>query len=199
MSGPVDPGELRLGGAERDAAVAALGEHLVAGRLELEEYERRVSAATAARTFVDLRPLFADLPQPHPLPSGVGAGPGRLPAELRERLRNEGLLVLDEDLAGWMIYRRYRAPGQRIIHRRIGVRGTVAVSHRRLLIWAAGAKRVDMPFVHPLWRAVEVSERRGWLRVTWDVGAFDRNRSGRIMLRLQTGQARTVAGMLANK
>jgi hypothetical protein len=39
MSGPVDPGELRVGTTERDAAIAAIGEHLVAGRLELDEYD----------------------------------------------------------------------------------------------------------------------------------------------------------------
>jgi hypothetical protein len=200
MSGPVDSGELRIGATERDAAIAAIGEHLVAGRLELDEYERRVGAATQARTYADLRPLFADLPQPHPLLPLVRAdtGPGHLPAELREQLTAEGLLVLAEDLAGSMIYRRYRAPGQRIYRRKVGIRGTVAVSHRRLLIWAAGAKRVDMPFVHPLWHAVEVSaDSRDRLRVAIDVGAFDHDRSGSIVLRLQTGEASTVAGMLA--
>lgn len=131
----------------------------------------------------------------HPLVI-AGAGPGHLPAELREQLTAEGLLA--EDLAGSMIYRRYRAPGQRIYRRKTGIRGTVAVSHRRLLIWAAGAMRVDMPFVHPLWHAIEVSaDGRDRLRVTIDVGAFDHDRSGWIVLRLQTGEAATVAGMLA--
>jgi hypothetical protein len=200
MSGPVDYGELRVGARERDAAIAAIGEHLVAGRLELNEYERRVGAATQARTYADLRPLFADLPEPRPLPPLVtaGVGPGHLPAELRDQLTAEGLLVLAEDLAGSMTYRRYRAPRQRIRRRKIGIRGTVAVSHRRLLIWAAGAKRVDMPFVDPLWHAVKVSaDSRDRLRVTVDVGAFDHDSSGWIVLRLQTSEATTVARMLA--
>ena len=97
-----------------------------------------------------------------------------------------------------MTYRRYRAPGQRIRRREIGIRGALAVSHRRLLIWAAGAKRVDMPFVHPLWHAVEVSaDTTDLLRVTTDVGAFDHNRSGRIVFRLQTSEATNVAEMFA--
>jgi hypothetical protein len=200
MSDPAGSDGLRIGATERDAAMAAIGEHLAAGRLELDEYERRVSAATQARTYADLRPLFEDLPRPHPLPpqATVGAGPGYLPAELKEQLTAEGLRIFAEDLAGSMTYRRYRAPGQRIRRREIGIRGALAVSHRRLLIWAAGAKRVDMPFVHPLWHAVEVSaDTTDLLRVTTDVGAFDHNRSGRIVFRLQTSEATNVAEMFA--
>jgi hypothetical protein len=200
MSGPVDPGGLRIGATERDAAIAAIGEHLGAGRLDLYEYERRVGAAAQARTYADLRPLFADLPPPHPLSSlaVAGAGPGHLPADLTDQLTAEGLLVLAADIAGSMTYRRYRAPGQRIYRRKIGIRGTVAVSPRRLLIWAAGATRVDMPFVHPLWHAIEVSaDRSDLLRVTVHVGAFDHHRSGRIVLRLRTGEATAVAALLA--
>jgi len=199
MSSPVDPDSLRISAAERDAAVAAIGEHLTAGRLELDEYERRVNAATQARTYADLRPLFVDLPQPHPPPPLTAhTGPGHLPAEVRDQLTAEGLRVLTEDLAGSMIYRRYRAPGQRIYRRTIGIRGAIAVSQRRLLVWAAGAKRVDVPFVHPLWHAVEVSvDHRDRLRISIDVGAFNPDRSGRIAWRLQTREAPTIAGMLA--
>jgi hypothetical protein len=195
VANPADPDGLRVGTTEREAAVAALGEHLAEGRLELEEYERRAGAAIEARTYADLRRLFVDLPSPS-LPAEVG--PGRLPAELREQLTGEGLLVLAEDLTGTMAYRRYRAPGQKIYRRTVRVRGTVAVSRRRLVVWAAGAKRVDLPFVHPLWQAVDVAVERGsWLRITIDAGAFNRDRAGRIVLRLRTTEATAVAGMLA--
>ncbi|WP_189061604.1 DUF1707 domain-containing protein [Longimycelium tulufanense] len=60
------PGEVRIGTREREDAIKVLGEHLAAGRLEMDEYEERVGRATAARTLTDLRPLFADLPPPHP-------------------------------------------------------------------------------------------------------------------------------------
>ncbi|PSL05404.1 uncharacterized protein DUF1707 [Haloactinopolyspora alba] len=53
---------LRIGDAERDAAVSALGEHYAAGRLTKDEYDERASAVTAARFDADLDPLFTDLP-----------------------------------------------------------------------------------------------------------------------------------------
>lgn len=54
--------DLRIGDAERDAAVASLGEHFAAGRLTSEEYEERSTEALNARSGADLRRLFTDLP-----------------------------------------------------------------------------------------------------------------------------------------
>jgi uncharacterized protein DUF1707 len=75
MTGPY---ELRIGDAEREAAVSALGEHYIAGRLTKQEYDERADRALAARTQMELFPLFADLPRPQSAarPSVVVA-PGR--------------------------------------------------------------------------------------------------------------------------
>lgn len=62
-------GQLRIGDAEREAAVAALGEHYAAGRLTLEEHDDRTTRAYAARVEADLWPLFRDLPRAVPRPS----------------------------------------------------------------------------------------------------------------------------------
>jgi hypothetical protein len=63
---PISPDLLRVGDAERHQAVAALGEHYAAGRLDQAEFDTRVQAAYGSRTRVDLRGLFADLPEPAP-------------------------------------------------------------------------------------------------------------------------------------
>jgi hypothetical protein len=54
----------RSSDAERDQAVASLREHLLAGRLTLEEFSERVGAAYEARTAEELERLEADLPAP---------------------------------------------------------------------------------------------------------------------------------------
>lgn len=59
-------GELRIGDQEREAAVAALGEHFAAGRIDKDEYDERSAVAWTARTKRELTPLFADLPEPSP-------------------------------------------------------------------------------------------------------------------------------------
>jgi hypothetical protein len=66
MSTPYSSAPLRIGTTEREAAGRALDAHLQAGRLDAEEYGERYARAMSARTREDLRPLFADLPAPHP-------------------------------------------------------------------------------------------------------------------------------------
>ena len=64
--------EVRIGDAEREAAVAALGEHYAVGRLTKDEYDERAAVAWSARTVSAIRPLFVDLPDPHQsAPPGV--------------------------------------------------------------------------------------------------------------------------------
>ncbi len=52
----------RASDADRDRAAAALGEHLAAGRLTIEEFDERLDQAYAAKTLDELRSLMTDLP-----------------------------------------------------------------------------------------------------------------------------------------
>lgn len=67
---------LRIGDAEREAAIAALGEHYANGRITKDEYDERAGRAWTARFGADVDGLFSDLPQPRgglaarPAPSG---------------------------------------------------------------------------------------------------------------------------------
>lgn len=53
---------VRLGDAERQRLVDALRQHLVDGRLDLEEYERRLAVVYAATHQEQADEAFADLP-----------------------------------------------------------------------------------------------------------------------------------------
>ncbi len=80
--------ELRIGDQEREAAVAALGEHYVTGRLTKDEYDERSAVAWQARTNSDLAPLFVDLPSLQ-VPQRVQSRPPA-PTVARERARRSG-------------------------------------------------------------------------------------------------------------
>jgi hypothetical protein len=56
----------RIGDAERERAVTALGEHYAAGRIDRSELEARLDAAYRATTIDQLVALFTDLPDPAP-------------------------------------------------------------------------------------------------------------------------------------
>lgn len=58
----------RIGDVERERAVARLGEHVGAGRLDLGEFDERSARAYGARTRADLDAVFADLPAAAPAP-----------------------------------------------------------------------------------------------------------------------------------
>jgi len=66
--------DLRIGDAERDAAMAQLREHFVAGRLTFDELTERIDLALTAKTQGHIDRLMADLPRPvriqpaHPVP-----------------------------------------------------------------------------------------------------------------------------------
>lgn len=82
------PEHIRAGTADREEVVRRLNDAFGEGRLELGELEERVTAAYAARTMGDLRPLTADLPQPaaparREGPSFPGPRPERRPARRR--------------------------------------------------------------------------------------------------------------------
>jgi hypothetical protein len=82
--------QLRISDQTRESALSALGEHMSAGRLDIEEYGDRSARITAAKTRGELGDIFADLPAPHPkydepwqtvsAPAAPAPPPARAPA-----------------------------------------------------------------------------------------------------------------------
>jgi Domain of unknown function (DUF1707) len=70
--------DLRIGDAERDAAMSQLREHFVAGRLTFDELSERIDLALAAKTQGHIDHLMADLPRP---PKPARAEPAQPVAE----------------------------------------------------------------------------------------------------------------------
>jgi DUF1707 SHOCT-like domain len=68
---------IRVSDADRDRVTARLREHFAEGRLTQDELDERISAALNAKTFGDLRPVMADLPEPAPAPGGPARNPQR--------------------------------------------------------------------------------------------------------------------------
>jgi len=68
---------IRASDADRDRVTARLQEHYAAGRITRDELDERVAAVLHAKTFGELRPALADLPEPVPAPA---AAPPAAPA-----------------------------------------------------------------------------------------------------------------------
>jgi len=75
QGGNGDPG-LRASDADRERIVEQLRQHTADGRLTMEEFDQRMSAAYAAKTYGDLAQLTRDLPVDLGA-RGAGAGTGQ--------------------------------------------------------------------------------------------------------------------------
>jgi len=73
---------IRASDADRDVVVATLREAYTAGRLDIEEFDERMSAAYASKTWGDLRRLTTDLPTQPLLGTDVPGRHQALPAPL---------------------------------------------------------------------------------------------------------------------
>lgn len=165
----MDDASLRVSDADREQAVIVLREHLLAGRLTLEEFSERVEAALQARSGGELARTREELPEIFPAAAGSGRKPARFTSALlghvtrRGRLRLRGRTVaasafgdLDFDLRDATTDRRqiemtvlvafgnvdvYVPEGMNV-----DVGGLTLFGHRR--DWGADAGLPDAPVVH---------------------------------------------------
>ncbi len=83
---------IRASDRERESVVDVLRDAYTDGRLTLDEFTERMSAAYAAKTWTELRELTGDLPVQPLLGVGLAQGRPRQPAQLvpAERTRQPG-------------------------------------------------------------------------------------------------------------
>lgn len=126
-SSDLDPRQIRVGDAERTAALDALGEHMASGRIDLDEYGTRSAQVTQARTVADLQALFRDLPAPHPNLPGSAALPAVAPPAYAAPAPPAGSTAVarQDD----------RSPAQRIAAVATGLSGIIAL----VLVIATGS------------------------------------------------------------
>jgi uncharacterized membrane protein len=85
---------IRISDADRERVTARLRENYAEGRLTADELDERISAALNAKTFGDLRPIMADLPEPGPVGPQSGPVPPPLPPPAYAYRRGPRLLPL---------------------------------------------------------------------------------------------------------
>lgn len=94
---PIQPGKRTPGRAsfalasdyERDAVLSRLKEAFAEGRLDDDEFDRRIRVALTARTNGDLEPLLADVPGAS-RPAAPNARPGQFAVALKGPVRRAG-------------------------------------------------------------------------------------------------------------
>lgn len=74
---------IRIGDADRERVTTRLRENYAEGRLSQEELDERITATLNAKTFGDLRPIMADLPEPESVGPQPGQ-PGQVPPSFQQ-------------------------------------------------------------------------------------------------------------------
>ena len=102
--------------------------------------------------------------------------------------------MLEEELPGSVTYRNYRTPGRYSKLRKHGVMGSIALTDRRLLVWANHVKHVNVPHHDPLRAGIKVRvDQPDRICVSYDAGTGDPGMSGQVEVRLRTTRASTIA------
>jgi hypothetical protein len=96
----MDELSLRSSDAEREEALNALREHLLSGRLTLEEFTERVGAAYGARTGGELARISEDLPDAVPAATGAPRRPSRFTPAVFAHVIRRGRLRLPRRSVG---------------------------------------------------------------------------------------------------
>ena len=127
-------------------------------------------------------------------------GNGVLKPKLKRELEAEGLVLIEEGLAGSVRYLRFKAPGKRFHGKVTGERLGIGISELRAVVFcrSGSVKLIDSEFASPRWEFVEIGvEDDGTLQFRID---YDRSEeakaakvSGEIKIVAHTPKAAVIA------
>ena len=117
-------------------------------------------------------------------------GLGELPEDVRDELADEGLVLIEEGVRGWVRYRDFRAPGKRFHNKRRWFACALALSEERLVAWASTRAAFELRFDDPRSGELAVGlDGRSTLSIAFDAERFDPECSGKIQYGFDTKAA----------
>ena len=127
-------------------------------------------------------------------------GVGRMPAPWRTTLESEGLVLVDEGIAGSVTYRDFRAPGKRFTWRKVAFSGAIALTKTRLLALHYANTAINIPLNDERFGQLRISvEGEETLLVAFDPSRFHSDWSGTMEYRFRTSQAQAFFEILRER
>ncbi len=115
---------------------------------------------------------------------------GRIPANIRATLETEDILIEDENVRGWVVFKDFRAPGKRFKHRAEGFAGFIVVTRKRVLAQAFGRRVINILHEHPKAALLHVDlPEDGRIEFSFEASDFHDDRSGRVIVGFKTEKA----------
>jgi hypothetical protein len=117
-------------------------------------------------------------------------GLGKIYEPLASQLREEGIVLLEEGIAGSATYTNFRAPGKASNWKRRWFTGSLALTRVRLWGQMYAQTIIDVPLTDKQLGSVQFSlEGNDTLLVAHDASLFHSDWSGKIEFRFRTSQA----------
>jgi hypothetical protein len=69
---------------------------------------------------------------------------GSIPRKIRPILEEEGIVLSDEGMGGWLIARNIKGPGKRYVHRREGFSGCLAITGKRIICYTYWKRQINI-------------------------------------------------------
>jgi hypothetical protein len=123
---------------------------------------------------------------------------GRRHDDLHTALAPEQIVVLEQHLKATITLRSFRSPHRRFGVRKQFTRATLAITRRRLLVWAEGMRQVDVTYDSPLFDALEISTEPERLLIAFDVARFHDDWTGRMEVRLRHAEPERLVAAIKN-
>jgi hypothetical protein len=130
-------------------------------------------------------------------------GLGRIPKRMRPVIEQEGIVLIDEGIGGWIKFENFRAPGRRYNLKYSWFTGAIVLTHKRF------AAFTFYPFFNPIINVPLDAEhlnklhcslrKETTLSVRFDPSDFNENWSGAIECRFSTPQARMFLEQIKGK
>ncbi|HHY54514.1 MAG TPA: hypothetical protein GYA08_03670 [Chloroflexi bacterium] len=122
---------------------------------------------------------------------------GGVPAGLRAKLAQEGIVLLDEGIGGTITYHNFRAPGRAYGWKKSWFSGAVALTNVRFVAFAYGRQVINVPWDDPRRAQLRVScEASDRLLIAFDPAIFHTDWSGTVEVRLSTALAQQLHARL---
>ena len=124
---------------------------------------------------------------------------GRVPKQALPALESEGIVLLDEGLRGSVTLRDYRAPGRIHSYRKSVLAGSLVITGQRFAGFAFSKPLINIPLHDDRLRSLDISVPSDeLLRISFDAGVFDLQRSGTVECRYHTRHASEFLELVAS-
>ena len=117
-------------------------------------------------------------------------GLGKMPTEYASTLRGEGIILIDEGIAGSITLKQFKAPGRRHSWKRSWFTGCLVLTEHTFAAFALVRPLVFIPLADKRLSELRCSVEEGvTLLVTYDASLFNEKWSGIVECRFKTAKA----------